>query len=198
MSGKLLLVQSLSLLRVVLAPVFVWCVWRVPPMWAGALSIIAVAAASDFFDGLLARLWRVQTALGAALDPLGDKVFCLTVLAALTYAGHWPRGLWWAMVARDAVLVVGFGWLRARGALGAAQPLLSGKIYTALVLFVIFMRVAALFLQNTKVSALQHLVCSASGVWTVLWAAVWLSLVVSAAHYAVMGAKLWKVSLKTG
>lgn len=197
MRWQLVIVQGLSLLRVVLAPVFVALAWRMPPLWGWALGVIAVAAASDLFDGFLARWWRVQTALGAALDPLGDKVFCLTVLAALTYAGHWPRALWWAMVARDVALVMGFWMLRTQGVLGAAQPLLSGKIYTALVLFVIFVRVAALFLQQLKGGAFQHLTCPAHGVWTVLWAAVWLSLVVSAVHYTVMGARLWKVSLKT-
>lgn len=79
------------------------------------LAIVAVAAASDFVDGRLAR--RVgPSRVGAVLDPVADKLFMLA--AFLTVASH---GLltWWELVlvlSRDIVagLAVLGVWLLGR------------------------------------------------------------------------------------
>lgn len=39
-----------------------------------ALGIFAAAAITDFFDGYLARIMNVQSALGRMLDPIADKL----------------------------------------------------------------------------------------------------------------------------
>ncbi|MCT4654667.1 MAG: CDP-diacylglycerol--glycerol-3-phosphate 3-phosphatidyltransferase [Cohaesibacter sp.] len=39
-----------------------------------ALGIFAAAAITDFFDGYLARVMNVQSALGRMLDPIADKL----------------------------------------------------------------------------------------------------------------------------
>ncbi len=39
-----------------------------------ALGIFAAAAITDFFDGYLARILNVQSALGRMLDPIADKL----------------------------------------------------------------------------------------------------------------------------
>jgi len=74
------------------------------------LAIVAVAAASDFIDGRLAR--RIgPSRVGAVLDPVADKLFMLA--AFLTVARH---GLltWW-----EIVLVLSRDIMAGLGALGA-------------------------------------------------------------------------------
>lgn len=75
-----------------------------------ALLIFVVAAATDALDGPLARHRGGTTALGAALDPLADKVLVAGALLALALRGI---ALEWAVaviVARELVALE----LRAR------------------------------------------------------------------------------------
>jgi cardiolipin synthase len=79
------------------------------------LAIIGVAAASDFFDGILARRFG-GSRTGAVLDPVADKVFMASAFLTL-----WRSGLlgWWEIVGvllRDVVAVIGglTVWLRHR------------------------------------------------------------------------------------
>lgn len=70
------------------------------------LAIVAAAAASDYFDGRLARRLG-PSRVGVVLDPVVDKLFMLA--AFLTVASH---GLltWWEIVlvlSRDVVAAVG-------------------------------------------------------------------------------------------
>lgn len=46
-----------------------------------ALASFVIAAVTDFFDGWLARLWKVESLFGAILDPIADKI--LVCAAAL-------------------------------------------------------------------------------------------------------------------
>jgi CDP-diacylglycerol--glycerol-3-phosphate 3-phosphatidyltransferase len=46
-----------------------------------ALASFVIAAVSDFFDGWLARRWKVESLFGAILDPIADKI--LVCAAAL-------------------------------------------------------------------------------------------------------------------
>jgi CDP-diacylglycerol--glycerol-3-phosphate 3-phosphatidyltransferase len=49
-----------------------------------AFAAFVVAAITDFFDGWLARRWRVTSLIGAILDPIADKVLvCGAILGLL-------------------------------------------------------------------------------------------------------------------
>jgi cardiolipin synthase (CMP-forming) len=48
-----------------------------------ALALYIVAAVSDFFDGYLARRWKLQSSLGRMLDPIADKVLVAVILLVL-------------------------------------------------------------------------------------------------------------------
>lgn len=52
-----------------------------------AFAIFAVAAATDFFDGRLARARGETSALGATLDPLADKLLIAAALLLLVRNG---------------------------------------------------------------------------------------------------------------
>src|SRR5881397_2133541 len=79
------------------------------------LGVVAAVAATDFFDGLLARRYGSSRA-GAVLDPVADKLFM--VVAFVTIA---RRGLlsWYELLGvllRDVLAVLGFfaTWLLRR------------------------------------------------------------------------------------
>jgi CDP-diacylglycerol---glycerol-3-phosphate 3-phosphatidyltransferase len=68
-------------LRVVLAPVVMALLLDGSDTVAAILFVIA--AATDWFDGRLARRWGVTTALGAFLDTTADKLLIATALIGL-------------------------------------------------------------------------------------------------------------------
>ncbi|MDF1803304.1 CDP-diacylglycerol--glycerol-3-phosphate 3-phosphatidyltransferase [Thalassovita sp.] len=51
-----------------------------------ALMLFLGAAATDWFDGYLARLWGQETKLGAMLDPIADKA--MVVIALMVIVGY--------------------------------------------------------------------------------------------------------------
>jgi len=74
----------LSLARLPLAVAFVLSV-NYP---IAALGVLALAALSDVADGWLARTTGQATATGAAIDPITDKIFVLTVVVTLIVVGR--------------------------------------------------------------------------------------------------------------
>ena len=52
-----------------------------------AFVLFSLGALTDFFDGWLARRWRVASAWGAALDPIADKIAVLAAVLGLVLAG---------------------------------------------------------------------------------------------------------------
>ena len=92
-----------------------------------ALLVFLGAAATDALDGPLARRRGGSTALGAALDPLADKILVVGTLAALALRGVAPA---WAVVlifARELIAVEVRA--RAHDAVGAT---VDGKAKTIL------------------------------------------------------------------
>lgn len=71
------LINGITLYRVVAAPVLLGLLLSGPPTWFKWL--IGISFFTDMIDGVLARYFRVNSALGARLDSIGDD---LTVLIA--------------------------------------------------------------------------------------------------------------------
>ena len=58
--------------------------------WA-ALTLFILAAATDWFDGYIARAWNQQSRFGAAMDPIADKAMVVIALVVITgYSGMNP------------------------------------------------------------------------------------------------------------
>lgn len=74
----------LSLARLPLAGLFA-CVVNRPFV---ALLVLVLAACSDVLDGWLARRYDMVSITGAALDPITDKLFVLTVAVSLVLSEH--------------------------------------------------------------------------------------------------------------
>jgi CDP-diacylglycerol--glycerol-3-phosphate 3-phosphatidyltransferase len=67
--------------------------------WATAL--FAVAMATDWFDGRIARRHGRTSPLGSLLDPVADKILVLAVLVMLVAAGVVPGWMVAAIVVRE-------------------------------------------------------------------------------------------------
>jgi cardiolipin synthase len=122
-----LLPNAITILRLLLVPVFAWAVLDARPPVAAAL--LALIAASDALDGYLARRWHAESRLGAALDPLADK---LTQLAGLR------------VLARPRRRASGAVRTRVRRGRITIRPRLEGKLSTLLVFLVLLAAAACL------------------------------------------------------
>ncbi len=73
--------NAITSFRIILIPVFI-TVFYLPYAWAPALAtfIFGFAAITDWFDGYLARKLNQQSALGAFIDPLADKLMVISAL----------------------------------------------------------------------------------------------------------------------
>ncbi len=86
--------------RIVAVPLVAGCLlWNTDQARWLALGIFILAAITDFFDGWLARLWKLQSSLGRMLDPIADKLLVAGVLLMLAANGtiHGPH-LWAAII----------------------------------------------------------------------------------------------------
>lgn len=107
--------NALSVLRLVLVPVFLWLLLGVHE-YGWAVAVLMFSGFSDWADGKIARLVANQSSrLGALLDPAVDRIYMLAVPISLSLAGIVP---WWftgVLIARDATLAATLPVLRSRG-----------------------------------------------------------------------------------
>lgn len=104
----------LSFLRLIGVPLFIWLVVGQHGDWFAVL-VLALAGASDWLDGFLARRWNQRSKVGQMLDPIADRLYILAILVALAMRDIIP---WWlvaVLIARDVVLAALVPVLRTRG-----------------------------------------------------------------------------------
>lgn len=128
--------NQLTLLRLLLVPVFALCMLYGRPGWA--LVTFGVAAITDLFDGLLARR-SGPTTLGAWLDPMADKLLLATMFIVLTLPGlgltaRIPLWLTVLVISRDIAIVLTVAVFNLAVARRTFKPSLLGKVATAIYL----------------------------------------------------------------
>ena len=93
--------------------------------WA-ALILFAIGAATDYWDGWIARRQRLETEFGRILDPLADKVFILGAMASFAMLGIYSHWLLVPIFVREIFITFcRMVWLRQGKAVGAER---AGKI----------------------------------------------------------------------
>jgi CDP-alcohol phosphatidyltransferase len=78
-----LLPVGLTYLRCLAIPVLIG-VFYMPGQNVATSGLFAMAAATDFLDGYLARKWDVSSSFGAFLDPVVRMILCCSVLSFLS------------------------------------------------------------------------------------------------------------------
>ncbi len=96
--------NKLTLLRVILVPVFMWAL--LSGFYLAAIIIFAVASLTDQLDGYLARRDNQVTTFGKLMDPLADKILTISALACLLGIGAQFINSWVAMIIIARELIV--------------------------------------------------------------------------------------------
>lgn len=103
--GTFNLPNLLTLARIAIVPFFVILMFfdsREAGFWAAGL--FGIAAATDAFDGWLARRWEIETAFGKFLDPLADKLIVMSALVMMIPMGRVPAWAVFMILARDVIV----------------------------------------------------------------------------------------------
>lgn len=127
----------LSLARLVLVwPIVYIILTDGPRLWL--LGLVLLAAATDFFDGRVARWSHTVSEWGKVLDPLADKVGAGLVVLALVIHGDLPVWLPVLMIVRDVLIV--WGGIRLTKRTGHVfMSIWSGKLAVSAVALTVVM-----------------------------------------------------------
>jgi cardiolipin synthase len=98
--------NMLSILRLLLVPVFLWLL--IADEFLVAFLVLMFASFTDWLDGFIARKFNQITSLGKVLDPSADRLFILATLIGLTVNEIIPAWLAIVIVARDVLLLIGY------------------------------------------------------------------------------------------
>ncbi len=125
--------NALSILRLVLIPVFLWLVLG-PRADGLAVAVLMFLGVSDYLDGYLARRLHQTSTLGALLDPVADRLYILAVVVGLGVREIIPLWLVVVLPLRDVLLWGLVPFLRSRGYTALPVHFL-GKAATAALLY---------------------------------------------------------------
>ena len=95
----------LTILRMLLIPVFAALFFNGHPKWA--LAVFCLASLTDMLDGYLARRLGQITDFGKLFDPLADKLMVLTALFCQGLAGVLPWAAILIVLAKELFMVLG-------------------------------------------------------------------------------------------
>ena len=121
---KFTIPNQLTIIRMVLTPVFVYLFLIDDPIYKLVASIIFfIAAFTDWYDGYFARRFQSVTRWGQFMDPLADKILVSSALFVFAYLGY---VFWWMIIiiiSRDALVT----YLRSF-ALRIGKPIITSVV----------------------------------------------------------------------
>ncbi len=98
----MVLPNQLTILRIILTPVFLYFFLSDDPTMIQISSVIfVIAAITDWYDGWLARKFNYITDWGKFLDPLADKILTLTAFYGFVLIGVIPLWMVVIIIIRD-------------------------------------------------------------------------------------------------
>ncbi len=126
----------LTWLRMALIPLVVG-VFYLPDIWlspfekgVASTTIFVVAAATDWFDGFLARRWNETSAFGAFLDPVADKLMVAGALIELVHLNRVGTLIAFIIIGREIAISALREWMAQLGASKSVAVHSLGKIKT--------------------------------------------------------------------
>ena len=118
----------LTLLRIVMVPVVI--VLLKQREYSFALYVFTLAGVTDGLDGWIAKKYQLQSALGAMLDPIADKLLLVSTYTMLAVLGDIPFWLLILVLFRDLLIVGGYWILVAMDKKAEIQPIWISKFNT--------------------------------------------------------------------
>jgi cardiolipin synthase (CMP-forming) len=157
----------LTLIRILSIPLFL--VYLSYHRYLEALIVFIIGGITDFFDGLAARWMNQQTALGAYLDPIADKLLVITSYIVLGLIDGIPVWLAITVISRDVLIMLGYAIIFFLiDERPEVRPTLIGKFSTLLQLFTLGVAIALLHDADLMHPLLRDLFIGATAVATVL------------------------------
>jgi CDP-diacylglycerol---glycerol-3-phosphate 3-phosphatidyltransferase len=131
----------LTVLRIMLVPVLVVALLgNTPEGDVLAAVVFALASATDFIDGYLARSRDSVTTFGKLMDPLADKLLIIAALISLVSLQRLPAWVAMVIITRElAVTVLRMGATQAGVVMEASQ---FGKVKTCMQIALILSLIA--------------------------------------------------------
>ncbi len=124
----------LTLARIGLIPLFVICFYW-PWKWSylASAAVFALAAATDWLDGYVARRFNQASPLGAFLDPVADKLMVAVALVLLVerHASPWLAIPAFVIIGREITISALREWMAELGKRAKVRVSSIGKIKTA-------------------------------------------------------------------
>ncbi len=136
----------LTLLRIVLTPLFLYLLYTATPAaYILAFFVFLIASLSDYADGKIARKYGYSSEFGKYMDPLADKVLISSTFIAFGLMGFAP---WWmiaVVLLRDVVITIFRSYMSKKGKSMRTSGIAKVKttiqmifIYTVLTYFLIY------------------------------------------------------------
>ena len=118
--------NALTVFRIILIPVFIYCALH--DCYVLSLIVFVIASLTDAFDGVIARKLSIVSNFGKIVDPLADK---LLVASALVIFSCWGIIYWWLtaiILVREVFMTIYREVLKGQNIILAANR--YGKIKT--------------------------------------------------------------------
>ncbi len=126
----------LTWLRILFIPLVIG-VFYLPAHWLSyqeanelATAFFVVAAATDWFDGYLARKLNQTSAFGAFLDPVADKLMVAAALIVLVDLERVSPGIALIIIGREIAISALREWMAVAGKSGSVAVSFIGKLKT--------------------------------------------------------------------
>jgi CDP-diacylglycerol--glycerol-3-phosphate 3-phosphatidyltransferase len=138
--------NQLTLLRIILTPVFVVFLFSPSPLLQRlSVLVFIVALLTDWYDGWVARRWGYASRWGAFLDPLADKVLSSAAFVSFIYLDLTPAWPIWLMVVRDISITLLRSYSEYKGRAFVTRKLAKTKTFLqfTLLFYLLLLFVAA-------------------------------------------------------
>lgn len=156
-TGCLTIPNLLSLIRIILIPVFGVLFYHGEVLWA--VVVLVLSGLTDFFDGKIARKFNQVSELGKVLDPVADKLTQMTIAIILFLTFNksenpvmvWFKWVFLFFVAKELLMVIVGGIMIAIG-LKPSAAIIYGKVAT----FAYYLVMALVITFGPEVGALRN------------------------------------------
>ena len=147
------LANNLSLIRILLVPVFIGLLlyYSAENIWMKFLpaAVFLIACLTDALDGLVARKLNQRTVVGSYIDPIADKLLLLGGFLSLSFMTHLPQDMripaWVTIpvVTRDVIILIGVTVIFLITGKMKAEPLFISKVTTVIQMSALFAALVA-------------------------------------------------------